>query len=113
MKFKHKLVSLLAVTTLSISFLLPVFSIQSVYAAELNKTSDKYIPETIDEIPDNQSVIALPEGGVIINRDGSSDFSEEEVTENQGVVMTAKEVKEQNLNSDLLAGSELVAIGNN
>lgn len=58
-------------------------------------------------LKDNQVVIACPEGGFIVKKDGSSNFSKEHVEENDGVLMTVKELKQQNKKDPTVSGDKL------
>lgn len=60
-----------------------------------------------EDLKDDQIVIACPEGGFIVKKDGSSNFSEAHVRENNGTLMTVKELKKQNRKDSTVSGNEL------
>ncbi|MCK3882111.1 hypothetical protein HCC13_07030 [Streptococcus suis] len=61
---------------------LSMFPIGTVFANE-----QPYIEVVNPEIQPNQKVLAIPEGGFIYKLDGSSDFSDETIQQNGGVIL--------------------------
>lgn len=102
--FKNVALALVSISSVGL------FNTTSVLAAENHgDTTITTKAKDLSELPDNQVVMSLPEGGFIANADGSSEFSQSQVEQNGGTLQTIAEVKEQQDKqaTALVSGAEL------
>ena len=97
------------IATLALPVIFGICNPGYVGAAEKNATPESAVVPRLEQLPDNQVIMALPEGGFIANRDGSSNFTEFQLRQNAGTLVTAGEMKysAQNSNSQTFSGDVL------
>lgn len=90
--------NLLFVSCIFFSLLISLFWINSVFAleGEVNYVlSEEQINEEFVGLDDNQTVVALADGGIIFNVDRNHVFSDDEARVNEGYVATVGQLKEE------------------